>query len=98
MRVARAVFHETFLNIGGDAGVRDAGIVAGRELAAWIHDEIARRRTAGRPGSDVLGCLMTLQPTARLRGERELDACRAAGRSDRHNGNGGGQYRRRDDR
>lgn len=66
MRVARAVFHETFLNIGGDAGVRDAGIVAGRELAAWIYDEIARRRTAGRPGSDVLGCLMTLQPTSSL--------------------------------
>jgi cytochrome P450 len=59
MRVARAVFHETFLNLGDDPAVRDKGIAAGHELNAWIDAEIARRRKDGVAKRDLLGALMT---------------------------------------
>jgi cytochrome P450 len=66
MRVARAVFQETFLNLTDDATVRDTGVAAGRQLSAWIADEVARRQAVGQAGSDVLGRLMTLQPESPL--------------------------------
>lgn len=66
MRVIRAIFHETFLNIGNDPEVRTVGRAAGRELTQWIHDEMARRRSAGQLGSDVLGRLMESQPASSL--------------------------------
>jgi cytochrome P450 len=65
MRVARAVFHETFLNLGGDAEVRAAGIAAGRQLRGWIDGAAAERRAAGRTGNDLLGALLD----AEARGE-----------------------------
>lgn len=58
MRVARAVFHETFLNLGGDKAVAAAGVAAGHELLGWIEAEAARRRAAGAFGEDLLGRLL----------------------------------------
>jgi cytochrome P450 len=58
LRVARAVFHETFLNLGGDAKVRNTGIAAGHELKAWIMSEREKRRASGKLGNDVLGRLL----------------------------------------
>jgi len=58
LRVARAVFHETFLNLGNDEKIRTIGIAAGQELKAWIVAERARRLDAGVLGHDVLGCLL----------------------------------------
>lgn len=43
MRAARAVFHETFLNLGGDSTVQATGRAAGAEIAQWIADEVKRR-------------------------------------------------------
>lgn len=48
-RAARAVFHETFLNIGDDRLVQKAGREAGAEIAAWIKAEVATRK--GKPTS-----------------------------------------------
>ena len=39
LRVARAVFHETFLNLTDDETIRSTGIAAGQELKAWIAAE-----------------------------------------------------------
>ncbi len=60
IRVIRAVFAHTFLNISNDATIRTTAIAAGVELAAWIDTEIARRRAAGSAVSpaDLLGELM----------------------------------------
>gem|GEM_PF-1032905 len=59
MRVLRAVFHETFLNLGDDPKIREAGIAAGAELGTWIGAEVAAR--GDTPGHDVLGGLITAQ-------------------------------------
>jgi cytochrome P450 len=53
-RAARAVFHETFLNIGDDAAVQKTGRAAGAEIAAWIKAEVARRRGKLTPRGDLL--------------------------------------------
>jgi len=58
-RVCRAMFQHAFLNIGDDAAVADRALHAAAELRAWILEEIARRRTSGVAGDDVLGHLMT---------------------------------------
>ena len=58
LRVARAVFHETFLNPGADIAVKKAGIAAGQELNSWIIAEIAARRSGGIGKSDLLGGLL----------------------------------------
>ena len=56
-RVVRAVFHETFLNLGGDPGVEERGVRAGKDLAEWVDAEIlARRRDGAR--RDVLQALL----------------------------------------
>jgi cytochrome P450 len=60
LRVARAVFHETFLNLGNDKTVTAAGIAAGQELNAWIQADMAERRAHGTNKKDVLGALMLL--------------------------------------
>ena len=54
-RWMRAIFHETFLNIGGDPAVRLAGERAGAELHAYSDALIAERQAqiaAGRPTPD----------------------------------------------
>ena len=58
MRVARAVFHETFLNLGDDETIRTTGIAAGQELKAWIAAERTARLDSGELGTDVLGRLL----------------------------------------
>ncbi|RYH09185.1 cytochrome P450 [Tropicimonas sp. IMCC6043] len=59
VRVIRAVFHETFLNLGDDPEVQARGRAAGEELADWFAAEIARRGEDA--GSDVLGGLIRAQ-------------------------------------
>ena len=58
LRVARAVFHETFLNLGNDEKVRKTGIAAGQELKSWIAAERSKRRSNGVLGNDMLGRLL----------------------------------------
>lgn len=63
LRVTRAVFAHTFLNISNDATIRETAIAAGVELAAWIDADIARRRADGSAGpADLLGELMVQAP------------------------------------
>ena len=61
LRVARAVFHETFLNLGDDEKIRNVGVAAGQELTAWIAAERAARLKQGVLGNDVLGCLLGME-------------------------------------
>jgi cytochrome P450 len=58
LRVARAVFHETFLNLTDDETIRNRGIAAGQELKGWIAAERAARINRGELGNDVLGRLL----------------------------------------
>lgn len=58
-RVARAVFHETFLNLGGDKEVRERGVAAGVELSQWTREEIADRRRKDTLGMDFLGAMLS---------------------------------------
>ncbi len=58
LRVARAVFHETFLNLGNDEKVRKTGIAAGQELKSWIAAERRERLSKGVLGNDMLGRLL----------------------------------------
>lgn len=60
MRVARAVFHETFLNQGGDPEITKTGIAAGKELGEWFAAEIKRRQGLKKPPQDFLGTLIEL--------------------------------------
>jgi len=53
-RAARAVFHETFLNLGGDKQVQKAGRAAGAEIAQWIEAEVARRKGKVTPRGDFI--------------------------------------------
>ncbi|MFO1079701.1 MAG: cytochrome P450 [Reyranellaceae bacterium] len=77
MRTARAVFHETFLNLTGDRAVQAAGIEAGRELRGWIDDAVVRRRAGGQAIDDVLGALLALADRGDI-SEQDV-ACVAAG-------------------
>lgn len=65
MRWMREIFHETFLNVGGDPDVRKAGEVSGAEFHAWADDLIATRQSqisAGEPApDDFLTRLVRLQ-------------------------------------
>lgn len=55
MRVIRTLFHECFLNLGNDEKVRARAVLAYGELKAWCDAEIARRKSAGATGDDMLG-------------------------------------------
>ena len=63
MRVIRAVFQHTFLNITGDEEVRQRALAAADELRQWFMDEIARRRNQATPIDDVIGRLLALRAT-----------------------------------
>ena len=65
MRAARAVFHETFLNLSGDKEVERKGREAGDEIALWIESEIARRGPNAQP-SDLIGALIAEAQAGRL--------------------------------
>jgi cytochrome P450 len=58
LRVMRAIFYETFLNVANDPDVRSAGIAAGGELSVWIRTAIDRRRKSGSLEHDVLSRLL----------------------------------------
>lgn len=64
MRVARAIFHETFLNLGNEASIRTAGRLAGAEMMSWIEAEVERRGTSY--GRDVVGQLARQVAAGRL--------------------------------
>ena len=56
--VARSIFAHTFLNVSGDETVRDRALRAAELMRKWFDEEIARRRAAGEPGSDMMGFLL----------------------------------------
>jgi cytochrome P450 len=61
MRVIRAVFQHTFLNLTGDEEVRQRALAASAELRQWFMDEIARRHSQGLKIDDVIGRLLALR-------------------------------------
>lgn len=63
MRVIRAVFQHTFLNLTGDEKVRQRALAASEELKAWFLDEIARRDRLGLKIDDVIGRLLAFRGT-----------------------------------
>jgi cytochrome P450/glutathione S-transferase len=63
MRVIRAVFQHTFLNLTGDEEVRRRALAASEELRQWFMDEIARRHSQGLQIDDVIGRLLALRRT-----------------------------------
>jgi cytochrome P450 len=63
MRVIRAVFQHTFLNLTGDEEVRQRALAASQELKQWFMDEIARRHRQGLQIDDVIGRLLALRGT-----------------------------------
>ena len=68
LRVARAVFHETFLNLGDDEKIRNTGVAAGNELETWIAAEREARLDSGKFGNDVLGRLLEMEQAKALTG------------------------------
>lgn len=67
MRAARAIFHETFLNLGNDEAIRKVGRAAGAEMMGWIDVEVERRGTDY--GRDVVGQLARQVAEGRLKRE-----------------------------
>jgi cytochrome P450 len=68
MRAARAIFHETFLNLPpSDAEIQRRGRAAGDELMAWIDAEVERRGASF--GEDVVGQLARQVAEGRLKRE-----------------------------
>ncbi len=57
--VVRAVFAHTFLNLNGDAVIEARALKAAALMKQWFADEIARRRTAKAPGTDMMGALLS---------------------------------------
>lgn len=54
MRVARAMFHELFLNIENDSGVRTKAIKVSAELNQWVIKNIADTRSHGASGENMI--------------------------------------------
>ena len=61
IRVLRAIFQQTFLNLRDDPVVACRGVAAGKELAGWINTEIARRGSGSKHQTDVLAGLIRAQ-------------------------------------
>lgn len=65
LRWMRAIFHETFLNVGGDPRVRRAGEQSAAEFHAYMDELISRRKAEGEPGlvaaDDFLTRLVRMQ-------------------------------------
>jgi cytochrome P450 len=60
MRVARAMFHELFLNLGEDKKVREKALEASEELRTWIAKNITARRKSQTPSEDMISRLIAL--------------------------------------
>jgi cytochrome P450 len=58
LEVTRSVFAHTFLNLGGDKVVETRAVEASKLMSAWLNDEIARRRSGGPQGDDLMGALL----------------------------------------
>lgn len=58
VEVARAIFSHTFLNLDNDEAVAARALNAAPLMRSWLETEIARRRQAGEPGTDLMGALM----------------------------------------
>jgi cytochrome P450 len=58
MDVARAIFDHTFQNITGDKAIEARALRAAVLMREWFQDEIARRRSSGDLGSDMMGALL----------------------------------------
>jgi cytochrome P450 len=58
MDVARAVFAHTFLNLSGDKAIEDRALRAAALMRDWLVTEIARRRSTGALGTDMMGALL----------------------------------------
>jgi cytochrome P450 len=58
LRVCRSLFNYIFLDVKNKPDAEREAIAASHELNAWIDEEIARRRRAGRVVDDVLGRLL----------------------------------------
>lgn len=69
LRVARAIFHETFLNVAGDEDVAKVGRSAGVELTEWILDEIKARRSHNAGSADMLGGLLSASAMSGMQDE-----------------------------
>jgi cytochrome P450 len=63
MRVIRAIFQHTFLNLGGDEQVARRAVAAFHELRQWFESELARRAEHGIEIDDVIGRLLALRRT-----------------------------------
>ncbi len=59
MRVARALFHECFLNLGDDETIRSKAVAAGEELKNWLLEEIKKRRQSKKQKDDLIGRMIT---------------------------------------
>jgi cytochrome P450 len=58
MDVARAIFAHVFLNLSGDAAIRDRALNAAVLMKDWLSTEIASRRACGQLGDDMMGALL----------------------------------------
>ncbi len=54
MRVARAMFHELFLNLGNDETVRTKAVAASEELRTWVAENIAQKRSKRKLAEDMI--------------------------------------------
>ena len=63
LRVTRAVFQHTFLNVGGERPVAERALAASEELRRWLADEIARRQAKAVLIDDVPGRLLARRAT-----------------------------------
>jgi cytochrome P450 len=63
MRVIRAIFQHTFLNLGGDEQVARRAVAAFHELRQWFESELGRRAEQGIEIDDVIGRLLALRRT-----------------------------------
>jgi cytochrome P450/glutathione S-transferase len=67
MRVARWIFHHTFLNFQGDERVRAKALSASKDLRSWVLAEIEKRKSGAEGKSDLMSALLAQQsddPTA----------------------------------
>lgn len=58
MRVARAMFHECFLNLGNDKKIQARAVAASQELRQWCNEEITRRRSGQSSDDDMISRLI----------------------------------------
>jgi cytochrome P450 len=58
MDVARAIFGHIFLNLSGDKVIEARALKAAALMRDWLATEIARRRSTGDLGADMMGALL----------------------------------------